>query len=240
MKLLAKLLLLPLILGFAVAQAGEAEDIKQLRAALINHIPQAADASIKPSPIPGIYEVMAGPQILYTSKDARYILDGDLYDMQGRKNLTELTRGGIRKSAVDALGETNMLVYKPKGDVKHTITVFTDIYCPYCRRLHQEMDQYLAKGVKVRYIFLPFKGQKSYDDSVSVWCAKNPNEAMDKAKAGEEIEAKTCDNPIEKHQQLAGELGVRGTPAIMLENGYLNPGYVPVDKLVQQIEMMGL
>lgn len=230
-------LMLLVLLGSTLAHANDAE-IKELKAALAKRLPKITNPSIKATPVKGVYEVLAGAQILYTTKDARYIFDGDLYDMQSQRNLSEETRGGLRLEALNQLGEDNMLVYQPKGEVKHTITVFTDIYCPYCQRLHQEMGQYMNNGVKVRYIFVPFKGQRSVDASVSVWCAKDRNQAMDKAKAGEEIEKKTCVNPIQKHQALAQSLGIRGTPAIMLESGRLIPGYVPAVRLMQQMDEM--
>lgn len=240
MNLLSKVTLLVSVLYLPSAFAAEPADIQALRKALKERLPQAADATIKPSPVKGLYEVLAGPQVMYMSGDARYVIDGNMFDLEQRRNLTEETRSVVRKQVVDELGEENMVVYRPKGETKHTITVFTDIFCPYCQRLHQEMDDYLAKGVKVRYVFLPFKGKKSFDTSVSVWCADDPNAALDKAKAGEDIVMKTCKNPIGEHQSMATTLGIRGTPAIMLENGYLNPGYVPADKLVQQMEAMGL
>jgi thiol:disulfide interchange protein DsbC len=240
MNVLTRITLLVSIFALPGAFAAESADIQALRKALAERLPQAADATIKQSPVNGLYEVLAGSQVMYMTGDARYVIDGNLFDLTDRRNLTEETRSSIRKEELTELGEQNMLVYKPKGEVKHTITVFTDIFCPYCQRLHQEMDEYLAKGVKVRYVFVPFKGKKSFDTSVSVWCADDRNAAMDKAKGGEEIAMKTCDNPIKQHQTLASTLGIRGTPAIMLENGYLNPGYVPAEKLVQQMESMGL
>jgi len=240
MNVLSKITLLITVFALHGAFAAESDDIQVLRKALAERLPQATDATIKPSPVKGLYEVLAGSQVMYMSGDARYVIDGNMFDLQERRNLTEETRSGIRKQELAELGEENMLVYMPKGKVKHTITVFTDIFCPYCQRLHQEMSQYMEKGVKVRYVFAPFKGKKSYDASVSVWCADDRNAAMDRAKAGEDIPAKTCDNPIKKHQALVSALGIRGTPAIMLENGYLNPGYVPAAKLVQQMEAMGL
>lgn len=229
------MLLLALLLS-PLAQANDTE-IKELRTALAKRMPMISNsASIKATPIKGLYEVMSGAQIMYMTKDARYIVDGDLYDMKSRQNLTESARGSIRLKTLKQLGEENMLVYTPEGKVKHTITVFTDIYCPYCRRLHEEMNEYMSNGVKVRYIFTPFKGQRSVDTSVAVWCAKDRNRAMDRAKAGEEIEKKTCANPISQHQAVSQNLGIRGTPAIMLENGQLLPGYVPAEKLIQQID----
>jgi len=212
------------------------EDIKELKQALSIQLPQAAGAEVTSTPIKGLFQVIAASKIMYMTKDARYVIDGDLIDLVERRNITEDVRGDTRKDSLDQLGEKNMLVYTPKGGAKHTITVFTDIYCPYCRRLHQEMDEYMDAGVKVRYIFLPFKGKKSFNTSVSVWCAKDKNAAMDKAKAGDEVESKTCDHPIEKHQALATTLGIRGTPAIMYENGTMSPGYIPAGKVIKKLE----
>lgn len=231
----------PLSLAQASGTSSEASteaDIKQLKQTLPNVLPAAANGQISASPVAGLYQVVAGGQILYMTKDAGFVLDGDLYNMQTRTNLTENARSAIRLDALNELGEKNMVVYQPKGDVKHTITVFTDIYCPYCVRLHNELDQYLSNGVKVRYIFVPFKGPKSVEASVSVWCAKDQNSALSMAKAGEDIEQRSCVNPVQKHQALAAALGIRGTPAIMLENGQLMPGYVPAAKLIEQLNTL--
>ncbi len=230
LTLVSTLVLGPISVAFA-----DSADVSALRKALSKTMPAAADAKIKETPIKGLYEVMAGGQIMYMTQDARYVLDGDMYDMTSRKNITEDSRGAIRLAALEKLGEKNMLVYMPKGEVKHTITVFTDIYCPYCRKLHDEMGDYMNNGVKVRYIFVPFKGPKSVQASISVWCADDRTAAMDLAKSGKDIEQKTCGNPISKHQALASELGIRGTPAIMLESGKMLPGYVPSGKVIQQL-----
>jgi len=227
---------LNIIFTAATAAGTTEQDIKELRQALSKMLPQAADANITKTPIKGIYQFISGPKVMYMTKDARYIFDGDLIDFVKRRNLTEDMRSVGRKKLLSELGEKNMLVYTPKGKIKNTITVFTDIYCPYCRRLHDEMSQYMDAGVKVRYVFLPFKGKKSFDDSVSVWCSDNPQNALDKAKAGETIEAKTCDHPIEEHRKLASKLGIRGTPAIMFENGTMNPGYVPAEQVIKQLD----
>lgn len=237
MKFIIKSSLLFVMLAFSAASYAELSkaELKSLKQALIKRIPQAADAQINTTPLPGIYEVVSSGQVMYMDKEARYIIDGSLFDMQQKENLTEKTRGGIRLKALNELGEENMVVYKPEGDVRHTITVFTDIYCPYCQRLHDEMAEYQKNGVKVRYIFVPFKGAKSVNTSVSVWCAKDQNAALDKAKSGQDIDDKKCDNPVKEHQALASQLGIRGTPAIMLESGQLMPGYVPAAKLIQQM-----
>lgn len=238
MKLFVKMTLSTLMLVSGMACAGEAEDLKALKEALVAQLPAAQNAVIKTTPVAGLYEVSDGGQVMYMTKDTRYIINGDLFDLKLRKNITETARSNQRTQQLDKLGENNMLVYKPKGETRHTITVFTDIYCPYCRKMHSEMDGYLAAGIKVRYVFLPFKGEKSFEDSVSVWCAKDRNKAMDMAKSGQTIEARTCDNPIALQQALGMKLGINGTPAIILEDGELLPGYVPADKLAAQLDSM--
>lgn len=237
MKLLLKsgLLIITILLGAVSAVYANEAEIKELKENISKRLPANTALSVKTTPIKGVYEVMAGGQIMYADKDARYIFDGDLIDLKTKKNITEDTRGVVRLNALEKLGEKNMLVYTPKGKVKHTITIFTDIYCPYCRKLHDEMGDYMNNGVKVRYIFVPFKGPKSVQTSVSVWCADDKNKAMDLAKSGNEVEKKTCDNPISQHQALATEIGIRGTPAIMLESGKILPGYVPSTNLLQQL-----
>ena len=132
-----------------------------------------------------------------------------------------------------------MVVYEPK-DVKHMVTVVTDIDCPYCRRLHSEMDQYMANGIKVRYIFMPLKGQKDVQTTVTVWCSEDRNGALDMAKSGVDLDPIKCDNPIDRHLTLARAIGVRGTPAIILEDGTMLPGYVPVKQLAAELNRLNI
>jgi thiol:disulfide interchange protein DsbC len=229
------LFLLPLSLLLVATSAFSADNgIETLKKALAKHLPGTEINQVSESPIPGLYEVIVGAQVVYMDQNARYMLDGNLIDLSSRVNYTEQAKSKIRLTAINALGEENMLIYTPKK-VDHTITVVTDIDCPYCRRLHNEMDQYMASNVQVRYIFMPLKGKSDYDTTVSVWCAKNRNEALDLAKGGDKIKAQTCDNPIQRHLELARKIGVAGTPAIILESGEMLPGYVPAAKLVQEM-----
>lgn len=221
-----------LLSATSVFSADNGVDI--LKKALAERMPGVPISQITESPVPGLYEVIAGAQVVYMDQNARYMLDGDLVDLASRKNYTEQAKSKIRMTAINTLGEDNMLIYTPKK-VDHTITVVTDIDCPYCRRLHSEMDQYMASNVKVRYIFMPLKGQSDFENTVSVWCAEDKNNALDLAKSGVEIEAMKCDNPIKAHLALAREIGIRGTPAIILESGEMLPGYVPAAKLVSEI-----
>jgi thiol:disulfide interchange protein DsbC len=131
-----------------------------------------------------------------------------------------------------------MVVFPPAGPTKHTVTVFTDIDCGYCRKLHQEIADYNQQGIKVRYLMYPRAGvgSESYNKAVWVWCADDRQDAITRAKRGEEIPHKTCANPVKEQFELGQTLGVRGTPSIILENGQMVPGYVPAAQLAQMLD----
>lgn len=228
-----------LFVAIGAATQVSADDIAELKQSLAKTLPQYEASYIEKTPIEGIYQVIIGGQIIYMTKDARYMIDGNLIDLSTKKNYTEDAMSGIRLSQIEKLGEDKMVVYTPET-TKHTITVVTDIDCPYCRRLHNEMDQYMAGGVQVRYIFMPLKGKGDFRTTVSVWCAKDRNEALDLAKAGAELEAKDCENPINEHLNVSRSLGVRGTPAIILQDGSMLPGYVPASKLIAELQKLNL
>ncbi len=211
-----------------------AESVKKLTMALAKSMPGVKPTKISATPVEGLFEVIVGSQVVYMSVDARYMIEGDLFDLATKTNISEQAKSVIRLSAIEKLGADNMLIYTPEK-VKHTITVITDIDCPYCRRLHDEVPDYMKNDVQVRYIFMPLKGAADMKKTVSVWCSDDQQLALDVAKAGGDVEDKTCVNPIKDHLKLARELGVRGTPAIVLDNGHMLPGYVPYAKLLAEL-----
>ncbi len=219
----------------ATAVSADGNDaVEQLREALAETMPQVKPTKISTTPVAGLYEVIVGSQVVYMDINARYMIEGDLFDLKTKANVTEGAKSVIRLAAIDKLGSDSMIIYTPKK-IKNTITVVTDIDCPYCRRLHDEIPDYLENDIQVRYIFMPLKGAADMKKTVSVWCSDDQQLALDIAKAGGEVEDKICKNPIKKHLKTARELGIRGTPAILLEDGTLLPGYVHVDKLVAEL-----
>lgn len=232
MKKLQLLLTSITLLGVTSVLADK--EIEQFKKALSKRLPAVEITSVSKSPLDGLYQVVSGSQVVYMTQDARYMIDGDFVDLSNKQNFTEDAKSNIRLEKINALGEDNMLIYTPKK-VKHTVTVVTDIDCPYCRRLHDEMDEYMELGVRVRYIFMPLKGREDFNTTVSVWCSEDRNLSLDIAKAGGTIESKKCDNPITEHLALSRNLGVRGTPAIIMEDGSLLPGYVPIKKLIVEL-----
>lgn len=199
-------------------------------------IPGVAPDSVGDAPIGGFLEVVFGPHVVYVSQDGRYMIRGDVIDMDTRENLTNTKRQQARLKAVDELGEKNMIVFNAE-DPKHTVTVFTDIDCGYCRKLHREMDDYNESGITIRYLAFPRAGipSGSYDKSVSVWCSDDRRQAMTAAKAGRPVPNKDCENPVKDHYMMGRSLGINGTPTMVLENGEVFPGYVPAGRLLRAL-----
>lgn len=218
--------------GMSVTHADE-DDIRK---ALSKSMPSIKIDSIKASEAKGLYEVTVGASILYISDDGKYLLQGHLIDLEARKDITDEKLAGARTSALEKLGEEQMIIFKPEQS-KYKISVFTDIDCGYCRKLHSEMDQYLEQGITVQYLFYPRagKGSDSYNKAVSVWCSDDRNEALTVAKKGGTPEVKTCDNPVDEHMKMGIAFEVKGTPMIVTEKGNIFPGYVPAKQLVKAL-----
>lgn len=199
------------------------------------------DASdIKDSPLPGVYQVAVGSSIAYVTADGRYLIEGDIYDLSTSENITEDTRSKARAALLGSVPRDDMIVFSPKdGKVKHTITMFTDIDCGYCRQFHRDIDKVTALGIEVHYLFYPRTGPntESWTKAEEVWCAKDRKGALTKAKLGGQLPSATCaDNPVQEHWDLGQEVGVRGTPAIFAENGALLGGYLPPQELEQRLD----
>lgn len=229
-------LLMTLLAGQAMGAEAELE--KKLTALF-----QQKPTSIEMSPIAGLYEVNVDGRIMFVSPDGNYLIDGQMFDVNTRENLTQNKLNGVRKASLEVLGEQNMIIYAPKRKSDYTITVFTDIDCGYCRRLHEGMAKMNSMGIKVRYLAYPRAGKDSasYNKFVDVWCSDDRHEALDRAKRGV-IDTKpanfmkTCKNPIDKHMEMAQKFGVTGTPAIITEDGSLVPGYLPPEQLLAMLK----
>jgi thiol:disulfide interchange protein DsbC len=198
-------------------------------------------SNVKPSPIPGIYQIQHQREFAYVTGDGRYLLRGDLVDLKTGAELTENLRRVDRLDVLARLGPKKLIEFAPPAPVaaKYTVTVFTDIDCGYCRKLHAEMAQYHAKGIAIRYAFFPRSGPdtESWKSAEAVWCAADQRKALTEAKAGQtvKVKGKICDNPIAEEYQIAQDLGIRGTPMMVLPNGDVYPGYVPAAQLAAKL-----
>lgn len=225
-----------LMSGFAMAE-DSAIDTKALGEQLKPLFGDLPD-SINKTPVEGIYEAVFGMELIYVSKDGRYFFSGDMIDGSTRTNLSEASRTTARKTEVAGIDPKNTISFKAKGDEKHVISVFTDVTCPFCTKLHKEVEKLNEQGVTVQYLAYPRAGvgSGSYKQMVNIWCAEDQQDAMNKAKNGESVDAKDCDNPVANHFALGQKLGVTGTPALVTQAGTLIPGYRPADQLVKMLE----
>ncbi len=219
---------------FALLTTNAFSDEKIIRETLLKSMPSLSIQSVTPSPVKGLFEVTVGGDIIYVSDDGKYLFQGRLIDTQTRTDLTDEKLSGVRKANLDKLGQDKMIIFKPKIHT-YTATVFTDIDCGYCRKLHSELDSYLAEGIQIQYLFYPRagKGSESYNKAISVWCAKDKNAALTAAKKDQKVESKTCENPVDEHMALATSFDVKGTPMIVTEKGTIYPGYLPAKQLVE-------
>lgn len=209
-----------------------------IRKSLERASPPIPIRKIQPSSIVGMYEVILGNgRVVYASANGEYLLFGDLYQIKGGniQNLSEKRRDDQRREAIASIDQNDMLRFAPENKaVKATISVFTDVDCGYCRKLHQEVPRLNEMGIAVQYLAFPRagKGSDSYNKVVSAWCANDRNDALTRLKRGQMIEAKKCNNnPVDEHFALGQELGVTGTPALVLDDGRLLPGYLPAERL---------
>ncbi|HEV7445308.1 MAG TPA: DsbC family protein [Steroidobacteraceae bacterium] len=226
-----------LLLAGVIHAQPPAEQPADPRAQIASKIPGVHAEDLRPTPVPGIYELTRGTEIAYVTADGKYAISGDLIELARNDNLTETHRRDVRAKLLGAIPESEMLVFGPR-DPKYTVTVFTDVDCAYCRQLHSQIAQYNQLGIRVRYLFYPRTGPntESWTKAEEVWCSNNRNEALTLAKRGAALPVKACPNPVAKHYALGQDFGLQGTPAIVLADGELIGGYLPPGELVKHLK----
>jgi len=191
------------------------------------------------SPIDGIYQVQViGGPVLYVTGNGEYFFDGDLYQVKPSRfvNLREQAMVGQRRELLAGLDVEDMIVFSPDGPTKSVINVFTDVDCGYCRKLHREVPDLNKRGIEVRYLAFPRAGigSPSYEKIVSAWCSETPGATLTELKNGGTVESNQCaDNPVAAQYRLGQQMGVNGTPAIVLADGTMLPGYRPAAELAR-------
>lgn len=213
-----------------VTTAATAGSDAVVRAAVTKAIPGATIDSIRPSVITGFREVALGTRVVYVSTDGKYLLQGALVQLATRTNLTDASEARLRQGVLAAVGMDRRIVFSP-AKPKYRVTVFTDLDCGYCRKLHAQVADYNRAGISVEYLFYPRAGLSSptYAEAVSVWCSADRRQALTDAKLDRPPPPKTCTNPIADDYRLGQRLGIDGTPSIYAADGtyiggYLSPG----------------
>ncbi|MGH8204905.1 MAG: DsbC family protein, partial [Steroidobacteraceae bacterium] len=174
-----------------------------------------------------LYEVRSGAEVGYVSTDGRFYVDGDVFDMESKQNLTEDVRRKGRLALLASVADQDAIVFAPKGAARHTVTVFTDVDCVYCRKMHSEIGELNRHGIRVRYLMFPRggPGTESWRKAEAVWCSADRKDALTRAKRGAKVEARKCDTPIAAQYELGRNLGLSGTPGIVTDSGELLAGY---------------
>jgi thiol:disulfide interchange protein DsbC len=225
--------------AFTATAADDAKETKIVSDAILSLVPQAKIDSVAKSSLPGFYEVVTGGQVVYVSADGKYLLQGSLFDMSNKKDLTEARLGGIRKELVDKVPKSKRIVFAPK-DPKYTVTVFTDIDCGYCRKLHHDIAKYNEQGIAIEYLWFPRSGPgtPSFEKAVSVWCAADRNKAFTDAKSGTDPKTAQCENPIAEEFELGRRVGINGTPTVIAPDGTQIGGYLAPEAMRQRLDSL--
>ncbi len=219
------------------AQAAEPAADAAARNALHVLVPQAKIDVIEAAPMPGYRQVIVGGQLVYVSDDGKYLLQGSVLDTKTKRDVTAARLAVKNKDMVDAVPLSKRIVFAP-AKPKYKVTVFTDIDCGYCRKLHSQIADYNKLGIEVDYLFFPRSGigSPSYDKAVSVWCAKDRNAAFTAAKSGVDPKPLKCDNPVAEQFTLGTQVGVDGTPTIFAQDGTKIGGYLAPDQLLARLQ----
>lgn len=198
--------------------------------------------AIKETPLDNIFEVELNTgELLYSDVSGDFLFAGDMYQttVDGLMNLSSGTRQIRILERIARIPEDQMIVFSPETDIQATLTVFTDVDCTYCRALHRDMEDLLAKGIQIRYLAYPRGGESadSYEKMMSVWCSADRNKSLTQAKNGQNLPVRECDTPILTHYDLGNQIGISGTPALIFPDGRLIPGYMDAERLVAMLNI---
>lgn len=194
--------------------------------------------SVANSPVPGLLQVFTDRGLFFASADGQYLIQGEVFDLKNKAHVNEQVMKPMRQQGIKQL-TSSAIEYKAKNE-KFVVTVFTDTDCGYCRKLHNEMQDYLNAGITVRYLAYPRGGENSqtFKTLESIWCSKDKQGAMNKAKAGNEVSVAKCENDVAAQYHLGQSFGINGTPAMILPDGSLIPGYQPASALAAALTQL--
>ena len=215
----------------AVAAPAPANGDGPIRAAIVKLVPGTKVESVRATPVAGVMEVTTSDDLIYMTADGKYLLTGNLIDVASKRDLTEASRAVARRTLLRDVRADQMVVFAAARP-KYTVTVFTDVDCGYCRKLHSQIADYNRLGITVDYLFYPRDGlgSEAYDKAVAVWCASNRQQALTDAKKGLPMKKVNCNNPVTMDYKLGQKFGVQGTPAIYAADGTQIGGYLsPAD-----------
>jgi thiol:disulfide interchange protein DsbC len=215
---------------------------ERARQALLALNPKMQIDYIGAAALPGFREVIVGGQVVLVSDDGKYLVQGSVVDIGSQKELTQSSPAlsKYRQDLLNSIKTSERIVFAPPNP-KYAISVFTDIECGYCRKLHSEIAEYNKRGIAIEYMAFPRMGLGSQDhrDMISVWCATDRKQALTDAKGGKPVPERTCKNtPVDMEYHVGQRLGISGTPAIFAPDGTQLGGYLPPDKMREALDKL--
>jgi len=239
LPLLAKAFVSCLLMTAMNAGAQEVNGFDAVEAKIRTLVPNATTIAVSETPIEGVLQVQINSDIVYVTADGKYLLQGQIMDIDTKDNITDQAKSGIRLSLLTDVKLEEQITFSP-AEPKYDLLVFTDIDCGYCRKLHNQIEGYNEQGIAIHYMAFPRAGigSDSYDKFVSVWCSDDKKEALTLAKNGTDPIPLKCPNPIADQYELGREVGVTGTPALVTSDGTLIPGYMPPEQLRARLESL--
>ncbi|MGB0938636.1 MAG: DsbC family protein [Colwellia sp.] len=229
----------------AISDASSVE--KNLRNASNGRFADAPIEVLGELPLKGFYEVMIGGQYLVVDESGSYAFLGGIIDLTTMENIAETRRNKAKaiaaQTAIKKLPEDIFVTYSPKGEVKGTVYVYSDPNCGYCKKVHKEVNQYLAAGIELKYIPYPIFGAKSVEQTRQMMCADNPEVAMtelmsgtDKGNYKQSNYPNVCSKLVDMGSESGRGLGITGTPYIYLSTGKVIAGYQEAEAIIQTLK----
>ncbi len=226
-------------LGIASAWAEPADaELDRVRQKVADMFELINPEDITASPVDGWYTIQRGSVVAYISADGRYLLQGDMIDLDEQVNLSEVARSDARRDLMASVSDEQVISFSP-DDVKYSVAIFTDIDCTYCRRLHSQIEEYLAYGIEVRYLLYPRNGpaSRAWNTAEEVWCSADRQNALTLAKLDRKFDTSPCDaSMVQQHYGIGRDVGLSGTPAIVFDDGTLIAGYLPPSQLAERLQ----
>ena len=221
------------------AAPADAQAAARAREAIRKLAPDAEIQYVGPAIFPGFQEVVAMRSTFFVSNDGKYLVNGKVFEVERTLDVTDHAYAGIRKEALAKVPKSDRIVFAASNP-QHVVTVFTDVECGYCRRMHQDIAQYNAAGITIEYLAYPRAGMGSADARVmeSVWCSADRKAALTEAKAGRPVPPRTCTNPVGKQYELGQVVGLQGTPMVITANGVALPGYMPPADMLRLLDAL--
>lgn len=197
---------------------------------------------ITQSPLKGVYEVITYNPIdsMLVSEDGKYLIQGNVVDLTTRSLIQKSTRvKNLKLALINTIDDNDKIIYQADNE-KYVVHVFTDVDCPFCKKLHFEMDDMNDSGITIKYLASPLASlhPTAQGKMQKIWCAEDKVKAMDEYKKYNILptDVEPCDNPVAEQLQISKQLGINGTPALFLSDGTHLSGYLPADKLLRKIQ----